>query len=80
MRRYLVGFALVVAACGGGPRIITSSPAGVTVDMGVVRFTRNSDITPVNEIAARHCAKHDKEARLTGFGRADGRLALYICR
>ncbi len=79
MRRYLIGLALVVAACGG-PRIVTSSPAGVTVDMGVVGYARNSDLTPVNEIAANHCAKFDKEARLTGFGRADGRLALYICR
>ncbi len=71
-------FVLLLAACTG-PNIVTGDEVGVTVDLGVVAYRRNADMQAVGEVASKHCAKYDRNARFTGFGRKDGRLALFLC-
>lgn len=78
MRFLVPAFVLLLAACTG-PNIVSGDEVGVTVDLGVVAFRRNADMRVVGEVASRHCAKFDKDARFTGFGRKDGRLALFLC-
>ncbi len=78
MRFLVPAFVLLLAACTG-PNIISGDSVGVSVDLGVVAFRRNADMSLVGDVASRHCAKHDKDARFTGFARKDGRLALFLC-
>ena len=77
--RFLVPvLVLLVAACTG-PNVVSGDEVGVSVDLGVVAYRRNADMDLVGEVARRHCAKYDRDARFTGFGRKDGRLALFLC-
>lgn len=78
MRFLVPAFVLLLAACTG-PGIVTGDETGVTVDIGVVSYRRNSDLTLVDEIATKHCAKYDKASRFTGFARKDGSLVLFLC-
>lgn len=78
MKFLVPAFVLLLAACTG-PNIVTGDEVGVTVDLGVVAYRRNADMQVVGEVASKHCAKYDKNARFTGFGRKDGRLALFLC-
>ncbi len=78
MRFLVPAFVLLLAACTG-PSVVSGDKVGVTVDLGVVAYRRNADMQAVGEVASKHCAKYDKNARFTGFGRKDGRLALFLC-
>ncbi len=77
--RYLVPVLLLLIAACTGPNIVSGDEVGVSVDLGVVAYRRNVDMELVGEVASKHCAKYDKDARFTGFGRKDGRLALFLC-
>ena len=78
MRFLVPAFVLLVAACTG-PNAISGDETGVSVDLGTVAYRRNVDMDLVGDVASKHCAKYDKNARFTGLARKDGRLALFLC-
>ena len=78
MRFLVPAFVLLLAACTG-PGIVSGDETGLTVDIGVVSFRRNADLSLVDDIANKHCAKYDRAARFTGFARKDGSLVLFLC-
>ena len=78
MRFLVLVFVLLLAACTV-PTVVSGDEAGVSVDMGVVAYRRNADMDLVGEVASKHCAKYNKNARFTGLARRDGRLALFLC-
>ena len=78
MRFLVPAFVLLLAACTG-PNVVSGDEVGVSVDLGVVAYRRNANMQVVGEVASKHCAKYNKNARFTGFARKDGRLALFLC-